>query len=93
MARTAPSPEPGLGAPKPSGQANGQHEEISLDINSLVETLRDKLEAGQGECIYKLNDLCKSSDALVSRHSHSKQISRENHLNNNLIPKCLTNRS
>lgn len=66
MARTASSPEAGLSASKTSGQANGQHTEISLDIDSLVEALRDKLEAGQGECIYKLNDLCKSPHTLPS---------------------------
>uniref|UniRef100_A0A6G1SM22 GTP-binding protein 1 n=1 Tax=Aceria tosichella TaxID=561515 RepID=A0A6G1SM22_9ACAR len=37
-----------------NGDCNGGHD--SLSVNSIVETLRKKLEDGQGECIYKLCD-------------------------------------
>lgn len=64
MARTAPSPEANSSSntSKTVEQAISQNVDSSVDTDSLVEILRDKLEAGQGECIYKLNDLCKSSN-------------------------------
>lgn len=66
MARAAPSPEADLSpnTSKNVDQTISGHTETSLDADSLVEKLRDKLEAGQGECIYKLNDLCKLSRSL-----------------------------
>lgn len=61
MARTAPSPEANSSSntPKTVEQAINCNVESHIDTDSLVEQLRDKLEVGQGECIYKLNDLCK----------------------------------
>lgn len=68
MARTAPSPEANSSSntSKTVEQAISQNIESGVDTDSLVEILRDKLEAGQGECIYKLNDLCELSNFLGS---------------------------
>ena len=40
--------------------ANGRDTtECSLNVDSIFEMLRSKLESGQGECLYKLTDPCK----------------------------------
>lgn len=43
----------------------GRDIERSLSVDSIVETLRGKLESGQGECIYKLSDSCRYSLMIV----------------------------
>lgn len=44
-----------------TAKADGDERDLenTLTADSIFETLRGKLEAGQGECIYKLSDPCK----------------------------------
>lgn len=58
MTRTDKDPNPST---TNVGNDDGRDIENNLSVDSLVETLRNKLEAGRGECIYRLGDPCKWS--------------------------------
>lgn len=63
MTRSTASSESMSSAPETTtatdtGDGNpGNREDHNNDL--IFETLRDKLEAGHGECIYRLNNSCK----------------------------------
>ena len=54
------------GAAIPTDENDCSNGQGSLSVGSIVETLRKKLEDGQGECIYKLCDPClETEDGLT----------------------------
>lgn len=40
-------------------ESETRESDVGLTVDEIVETLRNKLESGHGECIYKLVNPCK----------------------------------
>lgn len=56
---TRDKPESGASPISPKVESDGQDSDGCLTVDEIVETLRNKLETGHGECIYKLVNPCK----------------------------------
>lgn len=64
MTRSAASSDPMSSEPKTTtatetSDDNAINQEDHNNADLIFETLRDKLEAGHGECIYRLSNFCK----------------------------------